>query len=332
MKILAGDIGGTKTLLQIAKVHQNEVEVLNRSRFASQEFADFESLLRAYLDANPNLLTDDIAGACFGIAGPVQGTSQGTRRAQVTNLPWLLDEARLQTHLRLPSVHLINDFYATACGIEGLVQDDLAVLQSATAQEHAPRLVIGAGTGLGVAQLLWCDGRYHPFASEGGHIQFAPTDELQVELLQFMKRRHGRVSYERLVSGHGLIAIYTFLAQRDGAATDEQSSVLETTDPAAAVVAHARQGNDHARNALELFLTIYGSVVGDMALVNLPYGGIYIAGGIAPKLLAEMRNGPFIKAFNEKGRMSPLVMNMPINIITNQEVGLLGATLVPSRL
>ena len=332
MKILAGDIGGTKTLLQIAEVHQNEVEVLNRSRFSSRDFADFESLLHTYLDAIPNRLTDDIASACFGIAGPVQGATQGARRAQVTNLPWLLDEARLQSQLRLPNVHLINDFYATACGIEGLVQDDLAVLQSAIAQEHAPRLVIGAGTGLGIAQLLWCDGRYRPCASEGGHIRFAPIDDLQIELLQFMTSRHGRVSYERLVSGHGLAAIYTFLAERDGAAADEKSSVLEAADPAAAVVEHARRGNGHARNALELFLTIYGSVVGDMALVSLPYGGIYIAGGIAPKLLAEMRDGPFIKAFSEKGRMSPLVTKMPISVITNQEVGLLGATLLPSHL
>jgi glucokinase len=332
MKVLAGDIGGTKTLLQVAEVRGSEMEVLHRARFASQDYADFESLLRDYLDRIPVMVAKDIASACFGIAGPIHAPEQGPRQARVTNLPWQLDESRLQSLLGLPRVHLINDFYATASGIEALHEDDLAVLHPGKPQSMAPRLVVGAGTGLGVAQLFWCDGRYRACASEGGHTHFAPTDALQTELLAYMHTQFQRVSYERLVSGSGLAHIYTFLGQRSQHDAAELHGILEQTDPAAAIAHLAQEGDPLAKQALALFIAIYGSVVGDLALVSLAYGGIYIAGGIAAKLANEIREGEFMAHYENKGRMSPLVKQMPVFIVLNQDVGLLGATLVPARI
>ena len=332
MKVLAGEIGGTKTLLQIAEVHGNDVEVLHRVRFSSQDYADFDSLLRAYLDQIPAAMAGSLTHACLGIAGPIHGPEQGPRQASVTNLPWRLDEMHLRALLRLPQVHLINDFYATACGIEALGADDLEVLHPGSPQDHAPRLVVGAGTGLGVAQLLWSDGRYRAFASEGGHIHFAPTDALQAELLAYMQKQFERVSYERLVSGAGLAHIYAFLAQRGLHNGGERHAVMDLPDPPAAIAHLAREGNALAARAVSLFLSIYGAVVGDLALVSLAYGGIYIAGGIAPKLVEMIRKGEFLASCQRKGRMAALVQQMPVFIVKNQEVGLLGATLFPSRI
>ena len=331
MKVLAGDIGGTKTLLQVADVHDNDVAVVHRARFSSQDFADFELLLHAYLEQLPDDVLQDISHACFGVAGPVHGPQQGPRRASVTNLPWHLDETRLASHLRLPRVHLINDFFAAACGIEALRADDLLVLQHGTPQAKSPRLVVGAGTGLGVAQIVWCDGQYRAIASEGGHIHFAPTDGLQAELLTYMQRQFDRVSCERLVSGSGLAHIYGFLAHRTHL-ENELVGVMNDPDPAAAITRLAHEGDALASQAVSLFITLYGAVVGDLALVTLAYGGVYIAGGIAPKIADALRAGDFIASFSHKGRMSPLVQQMPVFIVVNQDVGLLGATLAPTRL
>jgi len=332
MKVLAGDIGGTKTLLQVAEVRGSEVEVLHRERFASRDYADFESLLRDCLDRIPVTVAKDIAGACFGVAGPIHTPEQGPRQARVTNLPWQLDESHLQSLLGLPRVHLINDFYATASGIEALQEEDLAVLHPGKSLSGAPRLVVGAGTGLGVAQLFCCDGRYRAHASEGGHTLFAPTNALQAELLAYMQGQFQRVSYERLVSGPGLAHIYTFLARRRRQDASELHAILEQPDPAAAIAHLAQEGDAVAEQAISLFMAIYGSVVGDLALVCLAYGGIYIAGGIAAKLVDQLREGTFMDNYESKGRMSPLVKQMPVFIILNQDVGLLGATLVTARL
>jgi glucokinase len=332
MKVLAGDIGGTKTLLQIAEVHGNEVQVLHRTRFPSQDYAEFGALLGDYLEQIPADMGKDIAGACFGVAGPIHGPEQGARRATVTNLPWQLDETELRTRLSLSRVHLINDFYAVACGVEALRAEDLAVLHPGEPQPRAPRLVVGAGTGLGVAQLLWSADRYRAFASEGGHIHFAPTDKEQMALLDYMKGRYERVSNERLVSGAGLSNIYRFLVQHGQSGSEaNHHPILEAADPAAAITEQARRGDGLAQHTVSLFLSLYGAVVGDLALVSLAYGGIYIAGGIAPKLLTEMQNGIFVDAYTRKGRMSELVRQMPVSVITNQYVGLIGATLFPAR-
>jgi glucokinase len=330
MKILAGDIGGTKTLLHIAEVSGIHIKVLHQDRFASPAYHNFETLLGEFLERAPATLRNTITGACFGVAGPISESEQGSRQARITNLPWVMDESKLREQLTLTRVRLINDFYATASGIEALGDEDLEALNTGSPQSCAPRLVVGAGTGLGVAQLLWCDGRYRAFASEGGHVHFAPTDALQEELLDYLRKRFDRVSYERLVSGGGLVSIHEFLLQRNAAAAE--TSAGPEADPAATIVDLARAGDPIAQQALSLFMSIYGAVVGDLALVSLAYGGIYIAGGIAPKLRAEMRAGGFMYAFGQKGRMSPLVSQMPVSIILSQDIGLLGASLVATQL
>lgn len=333
MKVLAGDIGGTKTLLQIAEVRGAHIKVLHELRLSSQDYPNFETLLREFLAQAPAALRNTFTSACFGVAGPVSGTDQGPRQASITNLPWHIDETKLKELLQFARVRLINDFYATASGIEALGSDDLAILNPVPAQLRAPRLVVGAGTGLGVAQLLWCEERYRALPSEGGHIHYAPTDALQVELLGYLRERYDRVSYERLVSGAGLVHIYSFLhhQEKDANASSLQT-VLENPDPAAAITDRARGDDPVARQAISLFLSIYGAVVGDLALITLAHGGVYVAGGIAAKLLEEMREGGFMEAYLHKGRMSPLVNQMPVFIVLPQDIGLLGATLVASQL
>jgi glucokinase len=331
MKVLAGDIGGTKTLLHVAEVNGTRIETLYEARFPSQEYHDFASLLEAFLRQAPADLRN-IAAACFGVAGPVSGPEQGPRTARITNLPWYMDEGRLAQRLQLPRVRLINDFFATAVGIEALGAEDLAELHPAETSPGAARLVVGAGTGLGVAQLIWCGERYHACPSEGGHLPFAPSGTLQMELLAYMQSDLPRVSNERLVSGPGLVHIYRFLSEREhGAGTDSQT-VMAAADPAAAITERSRGGDPLAQAAVSLFLRIYGAVVGDLALITLAYGGIYVAGGIAPKLLEEIRAGAFMSACHDKGRMADLVKRMPVFVVLAQNVGLLGATLTASRL
>jgi len=333
MKVLAGDIGGTKTLLHIAEVRGTHIKSLHQARFASQDYSDFETLLSEFLQQAPANLRNTITAACFGVAGPVNEPEQGARTARITNLPWIMDESNLVQVLGMPRVRLINDFYATASGIEALDEEDFAVIHDAPTINAAPRLVVGAGTGLGVAQLMWCEQRYHAYSSEGGHIHFAPTNALQSELLSFMHQHHDRVSYERLVSGKGLLAMYQFLHQRDGGDVARLNNILEHADPPSAITDSARSGSDPiAKAAMNLFMSIYGAVVGDLALITLAYGGIYVAGGIAPKLLDELRQGPFMEAYSQKGRMSGLVMKMQVSVVLNQDIGLCGSTLVASRL
>jgi len=331
MRVLAGDIGGTKTLLQIAEVSGTRIDTLHQGRFASQAYGDFDTLLDAFLQQSAAEL-GAVTTACFGVAGPIAGPAQGPRTARITNLPWLIDERRLAQRLQLPRVRLINDFFATAAGIEALGKEDVAVLNPVPVAAKAARLVVGAGTGLGVAQLIWCGERYRECPSEGGHLHFAPTDPLQVELLIHMQKHHARVSNERLVSGPGLAAIFRFLCEREHGPGASPQALVEAGDPAAAIVACARGGEPLASAAVALFLRIYGAVVGDLALITLAYGGIYVAGGIAPKLLEEIRAGEFMAAYEDKGRMSALVKQMPVQIVLAQNTGLLGAILTASRL
>lgn len=331
MRVLAGDIGGTKTLLHIAEVRGTRIETLHEDHFPSQDYDDFDALLDDFLEGTPDELRV-VSSACFGVAGPVTGPVEGARSARITNLPWIMDEARLALRLALPRARLINDFFAIAAGVEALGSDDIAVLNPAPAAARGARLVLGAGTGLGVAQLIWCGERYRECPSEGGHLHFAPTDALQMELLAYMRKHHPRVSNERLVSGSGLAYIFRFLFERENGAGATPQAVIAAEDPAAAIVAQARAGDARARAAVNLFLRIYGAVVGDLALITLAYGGIYVAGGIAPKLLEEIRAGDFMAAYEDKGRMAVLVKQMPVYVVLTENIGLSGATLTASRL
>ncbi len=331
MKVLAADIGGTKTLLQIAEVRDRRHTILHQQKFASQDFQDFDILLKKFLDHAPADARRDINHACFGVAGPVTGPERGQRLAKITNLPWQMDSLALQSAHHIEQVFLINDFHAIAAGIDALGADDVVSLHAAPVQQHAPRLVVGAGTGLGVAQLIWAQGRYRVLDSEGGHTHFAPTSALQIELLVSLQQELGRVSYERLVSGPGLVRIYRFLNQRQPSSNTLFEDVIGSADPAAAIAARAQEGDALALEAINLFLSIYGAVTGDLALVTLAYGGIYIAGGIAPKLLRAFSMDAFLSAHFQKGRMAALINNMPLFVILHPQVGLLGAALYAAQ-
>lgn len=323
MKVLAGDIGGTKTLLQIADVTADHYQVIYEQRFESQRYDDFLAMAQSFLGSAPHAAVAAIEGACIAVAGPVDTTKAG-QQASVTNLPWHIEARPLAATLHLPRLLLINDFQAIGYGIGALISDDLVVLQSGQLQPRAPRMIIGAGTGLGVAQMIWQAGRYQVIPSEGGHIDFAPADEQQMALLRYMQRSFDHVSYDRILSGPGLAQIYAFLQEAAGAGASAQHPLLQRDDPAAAI--SAAVGEDPvARVALEMFISIYGAQAGNLALLNLAFGGVYLAGGIAPKIINHLAAGGFIKAFASKGRMANLMTGIPVAVIAHPKVGVMGA-------
>lgn len=331
MKILAGDIGGTKTLLQIANAEGDRLEVLYEERFDSHRYGDFLPLAEEFLQHAGH--RSGVDKACFGVAGPVMATPAG-ETVETTNLPWRLDSARLSEALGIPKVGLINDFKAIGNCVEALTAADVRVLQAGRPDARGPRMVLGAGTGLGVAQLLWCGGRYEVFASQGGHVDFAPGDAQQVALLQYLMARHDHVSCEHVLSGPGLVSIYQFILDRAGTPeSPELAAKRQTHDPAAAVAEAALAGEDsNARRALAMFADIYAAQAGNLALINLAYGGVYLAGGIAPKVVAFLDSDRFRETFSHKGRMAPLLKDIPLSVITNAKAGLIGALQAARRL
>lgn len=332
MRVLAGDVGGTKVLLQIAEFEDRSIvfRVLAEQRFESSAYETFDAVLREFLNA-AGTAAERIAAACFGIAGPVVCTANG-ESAKVTNLPWVIESAVLARALDVPCVRLINDFQALGYGIEALSPSDLCVLQAGNERARAARATIGAGTGLGQGILVWCDDHYEAIATEGGHADFAPTDELQIELLRYLAARFGRVSYERVLSGPGIVNLYSFICQRQSQHRASEA-LLAQPDPAAAITQAALERTDAAAvEALALFVRLYGAQAGNLALSCLAAGGIYIGGGIAPKILPVLQTGDFIRAFVDKGRMAALLAAMPVKVIMNSNTGLIGAALAAYRL
>ncbi len=331
MRVLAGDIGGTKTLLEIVDVTAGGRRVVAQGRYASTAYDGLLPMIREFLGTAGAGVATPLNGVCFGVAGPIVDVGTG-QCARLTNLPWEVDTAVLAHGLGAGNVRLINDFQAVGYGIEALASKDLAVLQEGSEVRWAPRAVIGAGTGLGVGILVWQHDHYEALPTEGGHADFAPTSPLQMDLLRSLMDRFGRVSYERLLSGPGLVNIYSFLCAGAGE-TASLRAVMEAQDPAAAITHAAHEQRDAlAVGALDLFAEIYGAQAGNLALTCLARGGVYIAGGIAPKIIAKLREPVFVRAFNDKGRMSALTVAMPVRVVMNPEVGIIGAALAASRL
>ena len=321
--ILSGDIGGTKTRLRISAIGQGD-PVLQMS-FLSNRYSSLAAIIEEFLhQAN----ITGIAAACFALAGPVLG-----RCVQLTNLPWSVDADQIAQRFNIPRVSLINDFEAVGMAIEALQPQDLLTLQPGQTQQNGMRLAVGAGTGLGVALLTWQRGNYSVHPSEGGHMDFAPSDATQYELLHYLQQRHGHVSYERIVSGPGLLAIFEFLRDSGRALPSEKLLKDMAANDAAAAIAQCAQRDQEplAVMALNLFVSIYGAFVGNLALVLLPRGGIYVAGGIAAKIAPVMQQGKFIRAFRDKGRFAGLLEMLPLHIVTNPDAGLLGAQRVAQR-
>jgi len=329
--VLAGDIGGTKTLLQLLEVAPGGApHAVCERRFDSQAHGDFNAIVGEFMRTAESMpAAQPIAAACFGVAGPIHGQS-----AKITNLPWTINAAAVGAEFGIPNVHLINDFAAVGFGIEALHQDDLATLQPGKPELHGTRAVLGAGTGLGEGILLWRDGHYQALPSEGGHVDFAPMNEEQIGLLRYLQPLFGHVSYERIVSGSGLVKICEYVVDTGlETATPQFSAALLEGDPAAVISEYGMDGRDPAAvRALDMFVAIYGAQAGNLALTLLATGGVYVAGGIAPKIITKLKRGGFVSAFNDKGRFAPLMQNIPVRVVMNPKVGLLGAALVASRL
>lgn len=331
MRILAGDIGGTKTWLQIVNAGNGGVTVEREERFDSRLHDDFLSVVRAFVGRGK--VEGAIERACFGVAGPVEEGNEG-QVVDTTNLPWHLDSARLSEALGIPKVLLVNDFKAIGYSIEALGRDDLATIQAGRPQPRGPCMVLGAGTGLGVVQLIWCNGRYEVIASQGGHASFAPVNDEQTALLQHLRSRCEHVSYEHVLSGPGLVTIYEFILATDPAPESPGVAAERRAGDPAAAVAHAglTGRDDRARRALAMFADIYASQAGNLALVNLAFGGVYLAGGIAPKMLKALNTERFRQVFARKGSMAGLLGDIPVSVILNAKSGLLGAVQAARRL
>jgi len=326
--ILAADVGGTKTLLQLRRTNPEfpvPGQPVAEQRYSSAAFGSLEGMVQHFLDESCQGIPQS---ACFAVAGPVHqdGCEQQSR---LTNLPWQLDTRQLKSSLGIGAIRLLNDFQAIGYSLDVLEPEELTPLNSAPSRDDGPRLIVGAGTGLGVCLVFPEQGQAISYPSEGGHLAFAPRDEEQIALLQFLLAEHDRVSYERLISGTGLINIYRFL-MRELSSIDDP--LLTTDDPAAAIGEHGvTQPHSNAGKAVALFAKLYGAFTGDMALACLPVAGVYIAGGIAPKLLSRLQDGAFMQAFTDKGRMHELMASLPVQVITNPQCGLLGAAHYAAR-
>ncbi|HEX8069439.1 MAG TPA: glucokinase [Pyrinomonadaceae bacterium] len=317
--LLAGDIGGTKT--NVALFHEDAAQLgapINPKSFPSKQYDSLDAILKEYVSANPA----ELRHACFGIAGPVVGN-----RVKTPNLAWQVDGESVAQTIGVARVDLINDLEATAYGIEGLTEAQLHTLNAGEARA-GHRALIAAGTGLGMAGLFW-DGQHHrPIASEGGHADFAARNDEEVALLRHLTEKFGgHVSYERACSGMGLFNIYSFL--RDTGYAEEEDwlrAEIESGDKTAAVSKAALANKSPlAAHALDLFVAIYGAAAGNLALTFKSVGGLYIGGGIAPKIIGKLKEGSFISAFKEKGRLSALVGSIPVHVILDDKTALYGA-------
>jgi glucokinase len=336
---LAGDIGGTKTILRLLRAGEASPQVLYTQRFRSADFADLAPMVRQFLQAAATALGQAVqpATACFGIAGPVE---QGT--ATLTNLSWTLSGDRLSQELGVPQVELINDFAAIGYGLFGLQPTDLVTLQAGEAKPLAPIAYLGAGTGLGEGFAIPVGDRHLIFPSEGSHVEFAPRTDLELELLHFLRTYLGlsHVSVERVVSGMGIVSIFEFVAARGLAPLSsslaelyqqwqqQQSQGGPSLDLAAEISQRAIARSDAAcQYTMDLFVGAYGAEAGNLILKFLPYGGLYVAGGIASKILPLLKEATFLQALHDKGRLSSVARSVPVHVVSNTEVGLLGAGL-----
>jgi len=319
--LLAGDIGGTKTNLAVFSPEDGPRAPLAEATFPSADYPSLEALVREFLSQ----VSLSVERASFGVAGPVVAS-----RATITNLPWVMEETQLQETLNLSSVRLLNDLNAIAHAVPFLEPADRHTLNAGQQAPDGAMAVVAPGTGLGEAFLTWDGTRYRPHASEGGHADFAPTHPLEVELLRYLQGRFERVSYERVCSGRGLPNIYAYL--KDSGYADEPAWLTEqlaaADDPTPIIVNTAldsQKGCELCVATLNAFVSILGAEAGNLALKVLASGGVYLGGGIPPRILPALEQQRFIEAFRRKGRMSDLLARVPVHVILNPKVALLGA-------
>ena len=326
MKVLAADVGGTNTRLALLDTDESRVRVLHSRRYKSREFPALTPIAVSFLQE----LDTQPTGACFGVAAPVRHG-----RAAMTNLPWTVDVRALAAAIGLPRTKVVNDLVAAGWGVQRLRPRDLVTLQPGRPLFNVTgtRALVGAGTGLGQAYVTWENDRYVAHASEGGHATFCPRSEDEWGLVQFLASRFGNASCERVVSGPGLVNIYRYLSLRSGGGTTRAQELRTADDPAALIAQRALEDGDTvAACALEMFVSAYGALAGNAALTFMATGGVYLVGGIAPRILTSLRDGTFMRAFLDKGRMSGVLSGVPVHVVTNPDVGLIGAGILASRL
>ena len=316
--ILAGDIGGTSTRLALFEAPSGTLRSVVEDRFPSREYAGLLEIVQVFVAAHPHPLE----AAAFGIAGPIR---EG--RVETPNLPWVIEARALAAQLGLAGVTLLNDLEANAWGVFTLGDDDVASLSVGMPAADGNAAILSAGTGLGEAGYHWDGKSLHPFASEGGHADFAPHDELTIELFRWLHRRHGHVSWERVVSGPGLVNIFTFLRDvKHGHEAPALARAMNAGDPAAAISKAALDGSSElAVRALDLFVALYGAEAGNLALKMKATQGIWIGGGIAPKILPRLKQPGFLEAFHGKGRFRAFLEAIPVRVILNDRTALRGA-------
>jgi glucokinase len=321
--VLAGDIGGTKTRLALVEVKGTQANITREREFVSADYASFDELLAEFMSN-----AGEIHSAAFGVAGPVHNDT-----VQTTNLPWRIEAEALRKRFGFASCHLLNDLEATAYGLPALQADDVFTLHAGKPDVHGNRAIIAAGTGLGEAGLFWDGHTHRPFATEGGHASFAPRDALELDFAQILRERFGHVSWERVVSGMGIPDLYDFLLLRqDGHTPDWLFDAMQTHGKAAAISNAALAERDAlCTETMQRFVSLYGAEAGNLALKTMSSGGLYIGGGIAPKIMPLLESGAFLNSFFDKGRMRPLLEAMPVRIILNDRTALYGPALFAAQ-
>lgn len=313
---LVSDIGGTNTRLALVE-DARPIKIIQETTYPSAEEKDLSSIIIKFLNEHKA----QVDKASVAIAGPVQDG-----KCKATNLPWVVDAKDLATKTKIKTVHLLNDLLANACGIKALDDSQFITINKGKSQDGNGCL-ISAGTGLGQAGMVWDGKQHHPFASEGGHVDFAPKNEREFKLLCFMEKKYGRISYERVLSGPGLFELYEFMTQEEGqkASAELLDALKKESDGSKVITELGLQGDPLCEQVLDWFISFYGAEAGNLALKFLSVWGVYIGGGIAPRIAEKMANGSFMKAFRNKGRFEPILSNIPVRLITNDRTALLGA-------
>ena len=349
--ILAGDIGGTKTYLALYDWKQDRVEPTREEKFYNADFESFEEILSEFLappekqtdefgseddleedsssddETEPDEKPDDpIEAACFGVAGPIIDN-----RCRATNLPWVIDGHTLATHMNIAKVQLLNDVEAMAYGVLVLRPEETQLVNGQS-QQKGTKVLVAPGTGLGEAIMYWDGEQYHPLPSEGGHSSFAPTSDIEIDLLRYIRTSFLHVSVERVLSGDGLHTIYQFLRDTKKNEPTWFAELLPTGDPPALISEAALNGKpDICVQALELFVSILGAEAGNLALKALARGGVYLGGGIVPQIVPRLKDQRFAQSFIAKGRYKRLLSTIPVHVILNDRAGLLGAASVAAK-
>ena len=317
--ILAGEIGATRTRLAAFETEGNQLQCAVEKTYMSQQHDGLPGILAHFIKTEGI----PVHSACFGVAGPVRAG-----RSKISNLPWVIDAREIAKQLRLNSVGLLNDLEAYAYGIDGLESKDFITLSEGAEGAEGNRAVISAKTGLGMAGLYWDGFRHHPFACEGGHADFAPRNDLQMELLAYLQKKYGRISCERILSGPGIKNIYDFLRDSHKAEEPEwlRTQLSTAPDPPALISKLALEGKAAiCDQTLSIFVSVFGAQAGNCALNFMSTGGIFIGGVIAAKIVPKMKDPLFLESFLDKGRMATILKDMPVKIVANDDSGMIGA-------